>query len=131
MRDAGCGMRDAGCGMRDAGCGMRDVGCGMRDAGCGMRDAGCGVTVRGHDAVLTRPFRIPLPASRFPPYPWEMPSQRQPGRAFASDNWAGVHPEVLAAMAAANFGHVPSYGEDPYTREAEERIRALVGDDAE
>ena len=53
------------------------------------------------------------------------------GRAFASDNWAGVHPEVLAAMAAVNVGHVPSYGNDPYTREAEERIRAALGDDAE
>jgi threonine aldolase len=38
---------------------------------------------------------------------------------------------VLTAMAAANVGHVPSYGNDPYTREAEERIRAAVGDDAE
>ncbi|HEY1951282.1 MAG TPA: low specificity L-threonine aldolase [Gemmatimonadaceae bacterium] len=54
-----------------------------------------------------------------------------PGRAFASDNWAGVHPDVLAAMAAANVGHVPSYGNDPYTREAEQRIRSAVGDDAE
>jgi len=60
-----------------------------------------------------------------------MPSSKNPGRAFASDNWAGVHPDVLAAMAAANVGHVPSYGNDPYTHEAEERIRALVGEDAE
>ena len=34
-------------------------------------------------------------------------------------------------MAAANVGHVPSYGEDSYTHEAEERIRALLGEDAE
>lgn len=60
-----------------------------------------------------------------------MRQEKNPGRAFASDNWAGVHPEVLAAMAAANVGHVPSYGEDSYTHEAEERIRALVGEDAE
>ena len=60
-----------------------------------------------------------------------MRQKQDTGRAFASDNWAGVHPEVLAAMAAANIGHVPSYGNDPYTREAEERIRAAVGDDAE
>jgi threonine aldolase len=26
-------------------------------------------------------------------------------RTFASDNYAGVHPEVLAAIAAANRGH--------------------------
>src|SRR5437763_12709824 len=60
-----------------------------------------------------------------------MRQEKKPGRAFASDNWAGVHPEVLAAMAAANVGHVPSYGEDSYTHEAEERIRALLGEDAE
>jgi threonine aldolase len=60
-----------------------------------------------------------------------MRDNQQSGRAFASDNWAGVHPEVLSAMADANVGHVPSYGNDPYTREAEERIRAAVGDDAE
>src|SRR5436190_7857713 len=60
-----------------------------------------------------------------------MPPEKKPRRSFASDNWAGVHPEILAAMAAANVGHVPSYGADPYTREAEERIRALLGEDAE
>ena len=54
-----------------------------------------------------------------------------PGRAFASDNWAGVHPEVLGAMAAANVGHVPAYGEDTYTLDAVARIRSELGDDAE
>lgn len=60
-----------------------------------------------------------------------MRQEKNPGRAFASDNWAGVHPEVLAAMAAANVGHVPSYGSDPYTLEAIDRICAELGDDAE
>jgi threonine aldolase len=36
-------------------------------------------------------------------------------RGFASDNYAGIHPEVLAAIAAANGGHQISYGEDEYT----------------
>ncbi|HUQ97960.1 MAG TPA: low specificity L-threonine aldolase [Gemmatimonadaceae bacterium] len=54
-----------------------------------------------------------------------------PGRAFASDNWAGVHPEVLDAMAAANVGHVPSYGEDPFTLDAVARIRNELGGDPE
>jgi threonine aldolase len=36
-------------------------------------------------------------------------------RGFASDNYAGVHPEVLAAIAAANGGHQTSYGADVYT----------------
>ena len=60
-----------------------------------------------------------------------MPQKQQSGRAFASDNWAGVHPEVLAAMAAANVGHVPSYGGDPYTRDAIARIGDELGGDAQ
>ncbi len=39
-------------------------------------------------------------------------------RNFASDNNAGVHPEVLEAIARANQGHVVAYGDDPYTRSA-------------
>jgi threonine aldolase len=58
-----------------------------------------------------------------------MPHKQESGRAFASDNWAGVHPEVLAAMAAANVGHVPSYGDDPYTRDAVARICDELGGD--
>ena len=34
---------------------------------------------------------------------------------FASDNWSGVHPDVLAAIVAANGDHVSSYGDDPVT----------------
>ncbi len=37
-------------------------------------------------------------------------------RGFASDNYAGAHPEILAALAEANGGHQISYGEDVYTR---------------
>ncbi|MGG5751362.1 threonine aldolase family protein [Zafaria sp. Z1313] len=36
-------------------------------------------------------------------------------RGFASDNYSGVHPEVLEALAAANGGHQTAYGEDDYT----------------
>jgi threonine aldolase len=36
-------------------------------------------------------------------------------RGFASDNYAGVHPEVMQALSAANGGHQVSYGEDVYT----------------
>ena len=43
---------------------------------------------------------------------------KQPTRNFASDNNAGVHPEVLEAIARANQGHVVAYGDDPYTRSA-------------
>ena len=43
-------------------------------------------------------------------------------RGFASDNYAGVHPEVLTALAEANGGHQVSYGEDVYT----ERLHAVM-----
>jgi threonine aldolase len=36
-------------------------------------------------------------------------------RAFASDNYAGAHPEIIDAIVAANGGHQISYGEDAYT----------------
>ncbi|MBG6085707.1 threonine aldolase family protein [Zhihengliuella flava] len=37
-------------------------------------------------------------------------------RTFASDNYSGVHPDILAALAAANGGHQSAYGADEYTR---------------
>ncbi len=39
-------------------------------------------------------------------------------RGFASDNNAGVHPEILKAIEKANTGHQVGYGGDPVTREA-------------
>jgi threonine aldolase len=48
-------------------------------------------------------------------------------RAFASDNYAGVHPEVLAALADANRDHAVSYGDDPWTARAVELLRARFG----
>lgn len=52
----------------------------------------------------------------------------KPIRSFASDNNAGVHPEVLEALARANVGHVVGYGDDPYTARAVEKIREHLGD---
>jgi threonine aldolase len=46
---------------------------------------------------------------------------------FASDNHAGVHPEVVAAIAAANQGHAPAYGADAWTARAAERFREHFG----
>jgi threonine aldolase len=40
-------------------------------------------------------------------------------RGFASDNSAGVHPEVLLALADANDGHALGYGHDPLTEATE------------
>ena len=53
------------------------------------------------------------------------------GRGFASDNHSGAHPEVLAAITAANDGHAPAYGEDSYTTVAGERFREHFGPDAQ
>jgi threonine aldolase len=41
-----------------------------------------------------------------------------PSRSFASDNNAGVHPEMIDAITAANQGHVVAYGDDPFTERA-------------
>jgi len=49
---------------------------------------------------------------------------------FASDNQAGICPEALAAMVAANTGHEPSYGDDRWTEELRSRMRALFATDA-
>ncbi|MGL5810590.1 MAG: threonine aldolase family protein [Nocardioides sp.] len=51
-------------------------------------------------------------------------------RGFASDNYAGVHPEVLAAIAGANGGHQTSYGEDVYTERLADVIRDHFGTSA-
>jgi threonine aldolase len=48
-------------------------------------------------------------------------------RGFASDNNAGVHPEVLEAIARANQGHVVAYGDDPYTRSAIAKFQEHFG----
>ena len=49
---------------------------------------------------------------------------------FASDNHAGVHPDVLAAIAGVNEGHAPSYGADACTARAEDLFRRHFGPDA-
>jgi threonine aldolase len=48
-------------------------------------------------------------------------------RGFASDNYSGVHPEVLAALAAANEGHQVSYGEDEYTARLQDVLEDHFG----
>ena len=50
-----------------------------------------------------------------------------PSRSFASDNNAGVHAEVLAAIQRANEGHVVGYGDDSYTESAVAKFRQHFG----
>jgi threonine aldolase len=54
--------------------------------------------------------------------------RHDPGvRGFASDNYAGVHPEVLAGLALANDGHQTAYGDDVYTQNLQRIIQGHFG----
>ncbi|OLB84609.1 MAG: threonine aldolase [Acidobacteria bacterium] len=53
----------------------------------------------------------------------------KPARSFASDNNAGVHPEVITAILAANQGHAVGYGDDPYTESAVGKFKQHFGAD--
>jgi threonine aldolase len=55
----------------------------------------------------------------------------QPLRSFASDNNAGIHPEIIKAIALANQGHVVGYGADPYTQTMTSKFRDHFGADTQ
>lgn len=52
-------------------------------------------------------------------------------RGFGSDNHAGVHPAVLAAIAEANVGHAFAYGDDPWTARAITVLQGRFGEEAQ
>ncbi len=52
-------------------------------------------------------------------------------RGFASDNYSGVHPEVLQALAAAYGGHQSAYGADEYSAGLQEVMASHFGDGVE
>lgn len=58
-------------------------------------------------------------------------TERKIWRGFASDNYAGVHPEILAAMAAVNEGHEAAYGDDSITAELTQLFKREFGQQAE
>jgi len=60
-----------------------------------------------------------------------MPPVSPWNRQLASDNYAGLCPEALAAMQEANAGHAPGYGDDRWTGEAADALRALFGRDCD
>ena len=60
----------------------------------------------------------PAPAVTLPP---------PPRSSFASDNAAGVAPEVLAALAAANTPAALAYGADRWTEQLTMQVRELFG----
>lgn len=52
-------------------------------------------------------------------------------RWFASDNNAGIHPDILKAIEKANVGHVVAYGSDPYTPKAVKKFKEIFGENVE
>ncbi|WP_336714836.1 threonine aldolase family protein [Arthrobacter sp. USHLN218] len=52
-------------------------------------------------------------------------------RSFASDNYAGVHPEIIASLHQANHGHQPAYGGDAYTERLQEIMASHFGAQAQ
>jgi threonine aldolase len=52
-------------------------------------------------------------------------------KSLASDNYSGVHPEVLEALGIANEDHAGSYGADPFTARATQKFKSIFGDNAE
>src|SRR5215471_18076606 len=55
----------------------------------------------------------------------------KPARSFASDNNAGIHPEILKAISQANVGHVVGYGADSYTAAMVAKFREHFGQETE
>lgn len=52
-------------------------------------------------------------------------------KSFASDNYAGVLPEVMEALQEANTGHARSYGSDDITADTVSLIKDIFGRDAD
>ena len=52
---------------------------------------------------------------------------QKPLTGFASDNHAGVHPNILSAMNSVNQGHVISYGDDTFTQSAVKKFKEHFG----
>ena len=52
-------------------------------------------------------------------------------RGFASDNNAGIHPDILNEIRSVNTGHVTGYGSDIYTEQAHNVFREQLGSSVE
>ncbi len=49
-------------------------------------------------------------------------------KGFASDNYSGIHPEIVDAILKANNDHEISYGDDQYTFEALQIFKKIFGE---
>ena len=52
-------------------------------------------------------------------------------KSFASDNYSGIHPEILEAIQHANQSHEISYAEDTYTEKTNALFREIFGAETE
>lgn len=50
---------------------------------------------------------------------------------FGSDNYSGVHPEIMEALNRVNHGHAGSYGSDEYTAKAIQKFKEYFGENIE
>lgn len=49
-------------------------------------------------------------------------------KSFASDNYSGVHPEIMKAIIQANSEHAISYGDDQFTQETNNIFEEIFGE---
>ena len=52
-------------------------------------------------------------------------------RSFASDNNSGVSPEIMQKIMMVNYNDFIAYGDDPYTKEAEQKFKEVFGENIE
>jgi len=52
-------------------------------------------------------------------------------KGFASDNYSGVHPQILKALSDVNVDHAIAYGGDVYTEKTVQQFKQLLGDSVE
>src|SRR6266568_6819647 len=61
--------------------------------------------------------------------PWAKQAHREDRMNFASDNAAGIAPQILAAISRANAGVALAYGQDAWTRRVEARFAEIFAHD--
>jgi len=52
-------------------------------------------------------------------------------KSLASDNNSGVHPLIMNAVVEANEDHALAYGQDPWTKKADNELKKIFGEDIE
>ena len=52
-------------------------------------------------------------------------------KSFASDNNSGIHPDIIKAITEVNISDAKAYGEDEYTKAADEKFKEHFGKDVE